>query len=270
MSAVVPLPGAVVVVTGASSGIGRTTALAFARAGSTVVLAARRRERLTGLAEQIQGHGGHALAVACDVTSWESMQSLADEVKREFGRCDVLINNAGIPGGGTFDELSVERLRLVLDTNLLGTVHGVKAFLPMMLEAGRGHIVNLASLAGRHAVPKAAIYSASKHGVVALSESLDYEFQDRNIRVTAVNPAFVATEGFPQDDRPAKLVMKPETIADVIVDVVRRGRAPQVSVPRWVGALEIFRLTVPNLYRWAMKAVLAKRHHPTMVHPPEV
>ena len=129
MPPVVPLSGAVVVVTGASSGIGRATAMAFAEAGATVVLAARRRERLIGLAEQIEGRGGRALAVTCDMTSWESVQALAEEVAGAFGRCDVLINNAGIPGGGTFDELSVERLKLVLDTNLLGTVHGVKAFL---------------------------------------------------------------------------------------------------------------------------------------------
>ncbi len=249
------LRGAVAVVTGASSGFGELTSLGLAREGASVVLAARRLERLEELAERIRSRGGHALPVRCDVTDVGDLETLRDEVAREFGRCDVLVNNAGIPGGGSFEELSVEAIERVIRVNLLGVILCAKAFLPMLLEQRHGHIVNVASLAGRFATPGASVYTASKHGVVAFSEALYYELAPRGVRVTVVNAAFAATEGFPQARLHPRIVMKPERVARAIVEVVKQDRAPEVSVPRGMGAFEAFRVLTPPLYRWGVRTV---------------
>ena len=137
--------------------------------------------------------------------------------------------------------------------NVLGVMLGTRAFLPMLLEQRRGHIVNVASLAGRFATPGSAVYGATKHAVVAFGEALSYELKPLGILVTTVNPGFTKTEGFPQDDIPPRLVMRREHVAEVIVDVVRRGRAPEVSVPRALGAAQAFRVLTPPLYRWGVE-----------------
>jgi len=233
------LRGAVAVVTGASSGFGELTAMGLAREGASVVLAARRVERLESLADRIRRRGGRALPVRGDV----------------FGRCDVLVNNAGIPGGGRFEDLSIGAVERVIRVNVLGVMYCTKAFLPTMLEQGRGHIVNVASLAGRFAAPGASVYTASKHAVVAFSEALYYELAPRGVLVTTVNPGFAATEGFPQTNMRPWMVMRPERVARVIVDVVKEGRAPEVSVPRALGAMQAFRVLTPQLYRWGVRTV---------------
>jgi short-subunit dehydrogenase len=148
--------------------------------------------------------------------------------------------------------MDIDQIEEITRTNLLSVMWATKLFLPTMMDQGRGHIVNVASLAGRFAVPGASVYSAAKHGVVAFSESLFYEVKDRGVLVTAVNPAFVATEGFPHSDKDPRMVMQPERVAEVIVDVVRKGKAPEVSVPRWVAPGQAVRVLVPPLYRFGM------------------
>ena len=252
------LRGAVVVVTGASSGFGELAALRFATAGAHTVLAARRLERLESLAERIASRGGSALAVRCDVTELEQLESLRDRVAGAFGRCDVLVNNAGIPGGGQFRTTPADRLERVLDVNLRAVVLGTKLFLPMMLEAGRGHVVNVASLAGRFATPGAAVYGATKHGVVAFSEALYHELAPHRILVTSVNPGFAPTEGFPVRG-PSVVRLDPDDVAALIVDVVRRGIAPEISIPRSLAALQAFRVLAPPLYRWGVRTIARRR-----------
>jgi short-subunit dehydrogenase len=249
----VELSGATAVITGASAGIGEATALAFARRGTRVVLAARRLDRLEQLAERIQEHGGTALAVRCDVGDPRQVAALPVVVLEAFGRCDVLVNNAGIPGGGEFADLSLEQIEEVVRVNLLGVLYGTRAFWPAMAAQGRGHVVNVASLAGRFATPGASIYTATKHAVVAFSEALNYEGEPRGVLVTAVNPGFVPTEGFPATDRPSFLTLTPDRVAGAIVRVVREGIAPELMVPRWVGPLQGFRVLTPGLYRWGVR-----------------
>jgi short-subunit dehydrogenase len=253
------LRGKVVVVTGASSGIGEATARRFAMAGSRVVLAARRLDRLEALSERLGAHGGVALPVRCDVTEPTDVTELVRRTLDELGRCDVLVNNAGIPGGAPFLTASIDRIDRVVAVNVLGLLHVTKAFLPSMLERGHGHVVNVASLAGRFATPGSSVYGATKHAVVAFSESLYYELRPHGILVTSVNPGFTRTEGFPQADVPPRLVMTPDRVARVIVDVVRRDRAPEVSVPRSLGAMQVFRVLTPPLYRWGVGAVARRR-----------
>jgi short-subunit dehydrogenase len=261
----VELPGAAVVVTGASAGIGRATALAFAAKGSDVVLAARREHRLEEVAAEIRSHGRRALVVACDVSEWDQVVALATRTVEEFGRCDVLVNNAGIPGGGPFAQLSIEQIRRVVTINYLGVLHCTKAFLPTMLDAGAGHIVNVASLAGRFALPGASVYTSTKHAVVAFSEALHYEIAPRGLLVTAVNPGLVATEGFPQRGaiEHGRRIMQPGSVARLIVRVVERGIAPERSIPRWPAALQAFRVLAPPLYRFGQRQVAKRSRRPT-------
>ena len=228
------LRGAVAVVTGASAGFGELTSKRLAKEGAAVVLAARRADRLEALAAEIDGQGGRALAVRCDVTEVADLQGLHDRVDETFGRCDVLINNAGIPGGGRFEDLSLEQIERVIRVNLLGVLLCTRVFLPMMLDRGVGHIVNVGSLAGRYAGPGASVYLASKHGVVAFSESLNFTTVPRNVLVTAVNPGFSRTEGF-TGRGPWVVRVSPARVARTIVRVVEKGIAPEVSIPQWAG-----------------------------------
>jgi short-subunit dehydrogenase len=254
------LKGAVVVITGASAGIGWATATAFAREGSTVVASARREERLHRFVEEVERRGGKAMAVACDVSERDQVERLRDHVQEAYGRCDVLVNNAGVPGGGPFADLSIEQIETVVRVNYMGVLYCTKAFLPMMEAAGKGHIVNVASLAGRFAVPGASVYSSTKHAVVAFSEALNYELMPKGILVTAVNPGVVATETFPHRDRvdAGKRVMKAEDIAPVIVKVVKKGIAPERSKPRLLASLQAVRVLAPPLYRFGLKQAVKR------------
>ncbi|HYJ61832.1 MAG TPA: SDR family oxidoreductase [Actinomycetota bacterium] len=259
------LRGSVVVVTGASSGIGEATAVAFARRGARLVLTARRTDRLEELATRIEAAGGSAVALPCDVTDTAALVKLPGIVEAMVGPTDVLVNNAGIPGGGDFLAISHEQIDRVVATNLASVLHATRAFLPGMVARGHGHVINLASLAGRFATPGAAVYSATKHAVVAFSEALSYDVEGRGVLITTVNPSFVDTESFPVD-LPPSLVLRVETVADAVVKVARRGIAPEYSIPRAIAPLQAFRVLTPPLYRWGVRT--ARRVKPaTPVQP---
>ncbi|MEA2557120.1 MAG: hypothetical protein QOG88_658 [Actinomycetota bacterium] len=254
---VMQLKGAVAVVTGASSGIGEATAVALAQRGAKVVLAARRSDRLDDLADRIERAGGRALAVRCDVGDHEQLRKLRAVTEEAYGPADILVNNAGVRGSGEFAKQSYEEIQSVVQVNLTGVLFGTRAFLPGMLARGHGHIVNMASIAGRFVAPGAAVYSATKHAVVAFSEALNYETERRHVLVTAVNPGFVATEGFPQGRLPDAIVMKVDRVSDAVIRVVADGIAPEFTVPRWLSPLQTFRVLTPPLYRWGMRRIRA-------------
>jgi NADP-dependent 3-hydroxy acid dehydrogenase YdfG len=256
IGAAVDLKGAVVVVTGASSGIGEATAVAFAKRGARIVLTARRMDRLQLLAQRIEDAGGTALAMKVDVTEVRDLHALPGLVEEVFARpCDVLVNNAGVPGRERFQELSYEQIQRVVDVNLLGVLYGSRAFLPGMLARGHGHVINVASLAGLFAAPGAGLYSATKHAVVAFSESTDYDTRRRGVRVTAFAPGFVETEGFPQEGVPGWAVLPIERVAESIVTIARDGIAPLYALPRWMAPMQAFRALTPSLYRWGVGQV---------------
>jgi hypothetical protein len=184
----------VVVVTGASSGIGRATALELAKRGAKVACLARRKERLDDLAGEIREQGGKSLAIECDVTDRSQVDEAIQTAVETFGPVDVMVNNAGVMPLSFMDKTDVEGWDLMIDVNIKGVLYGVAAVLPSMLERESGHIVNVSSVAGRRVMPGGSVYCATKHAVHALSEGLRAEVASKNIRVTIIAPGFVTTE----------------------------------------------------------------------------
>lgn len=185
----------VAIITGASSGIGETTARRLAESGARVVLAARRVERLEALAADIEHREGAALVAPTDVTDMRSVQRLARTTLDAFGRIDILINNAGIMPLSPISKLKVEEWDRMIDVNIKGVLYCVAATLPTMLEQGSGHIINVSSVAGRRPFPSGTIYSATKFAVRAISQGLRLELSPtEGIRVTDIEPGVVATE----------------------------------------------------------------------------
>lgn len=184
----------VAIVTGASSGIGEATALALAEAGAKVVIAARRADRLETLAQRIRQQGGTALAIAADVSDETQVISLVNQTQAEYGRVDILINNAGVMLLGPIDGANTEDWRRMVNINVLGLMYATHAALPLMKAQGAGHIVNLSSVAGRVANAGSGVYNATKWAVGAFSEALRKEVYQHHIRVTIIEPGLVATE----------------------------------------------------------------------------
>lgn len=186
--------GKVVLLTGASSGIGEALALKLASNGAVLGLIARRREHLRNLAERCEAAGGTAWTFPCDVTDAAAVQDAADSLRRDFGYIDILIANAGIGGNDPETRaLKPEAVKRVIDTNLIGSVNAIHAVLPQMLERGQGQLVAISSLAGIRGLPKSAAYSASKAGMTAFFESVRLDTLGKGIGVTIIQPGFIRT-----------------------------------------------------------------------------
>jgi NADP-dependent 3-hydroxy acid dehydrogenase YdfG len=188
------LSGRVVAVTGASSGIGEATALACARAGAAVGLAARRVDRIEVLAERITRDGGRAVAVPADVGDEAQARTFVERTHAELGRLDVLVNNAGVMLLGPIANAPTEEWRRMIHANVFGVLYCTHAALPLMAEQRSGHIVNVSSVAGRVARAGSGVYNLTKHGVGAFSEALRQEAVALGVRVTLIEPGAVATE----------------------------------------------------------------------------
>jgi clavulanate-9-aldehyde reducatase len=233
----------VAVVTGASSGIGEATAKALARAGYAVALAARREERINELTQQIAGDGGKALAVPTDVADESSARALIQTAKDELGSVDVLINNAGVMLLGPILGANTEEWKRMVNVNLLGLMYCTHAALPIMQEQGRGHIVNVSSVAGRTARLGSGVYNATKWGVGAFSESLRQEGSNYNVRVTIVEPGFVETELQGHNENPMvreAIEKNREQIGQVLTaDDIADGILYAIERPNYVGINEV-------------------------------
>jgi len=184
----------VVVVTGASSGIGRATALELARRNAKVACLARRTDRLSDLAKEIKEAGGKSLAIECDVADRAHVNHAVETAVETFGPVDILVANAGVMPLSFMDSCDVDGWDRMIDVNIKGVLYAIAAVLPSMLERECGHIVPVSSVAGRRVMPGAAVYCATKHAVHAIAEGLRSEVATRNIRVTTIAPGFVATE----------------------------------------------------------------------------
>lgn len=188
------IEGKVVVITGASSGLGEATALHLSSQGANLVLGARRVDRINALADKLAGNSGKAIALETDVTHREQVKGLVDAAVQRYGRIDVMINNAGLMPQSFLESLMVDDWDRMIDVNIKGVLYGIAAALPYMQERKSGHIINVSSVAGHKVGPGGAVYSATKHAVLALSEGLRQEVKPYNIRTTVISPGAVATE----------------------------------------------------------------------------
>jgi NADP-dependent 3-hydroxy acid dehydrogenase YdfG len=186
------IDGKVVVITGASSGIGEATALLLAERGAKIALGARRADRLEALAARIAGAGGEAIYARTDVRRHEDLTNLVRLACERYDKLDVLINNAGIGPISPLDELRVEEWEEMIDVNIKGVLYGIAAALPVFRKQGFGHFVNIASTAGHKTVPNQAVYSGTKFAVRAISEGLRQEAGDK-LRVTIISPGATGT-----------------------------------------------------------------------------
>ena len=188
------IEGKVVVITGASSGLGEATARLLSAQGASVVLGARRVDRLQALADELTGSGGKALAVTTDVTDCDQVKRLVDAAVQTYGRIDVMINNAGRMPQAPLERLKIDEWNRMIDVNIKGVLFGIAAALPHMQQQKSGHIINVSSVAGHKVGPGFAVYAATKHAVRALSEGLRQEVKPYNIRTTVISPGAVDTE----------------------------------------------------------------------------
>jgi len=254
--------GMSVVITGASSGIGRATALAFAERGARLTLAARRGRKLAEIARECERLGGRAQYLETDVTSAEAMGGLAKAAVRRYGGIDAWVNDAGVGAVGRFTETPIAAHEQTIKTNLIGYIHGAYAALPYFQRQGHGVLINVVSFGAFVAAPFAAAYTASKFGLRGLSESLRAELQDYpDIHVCDIFPGFVDTPGvahagnytghelhpYPPD--------KPEAVARAIVRVAQRPR-DKTSVGAIAKLAPLGYALAPGLARWTMARVM--------------
>ncbi len=188
------LKGKVAIVTGSSSGIGKAVALRFSQEGATVIVAARRLQLCEQTVSQIRGHGGEASAIQTDVVDERQVDRLIAETAARYGRIDILVNNAGIGGGRRLADTSTPEFDRVMNVNLRGTFFCCRAGFRQMKQQGGGVIINMSSVAGLQAWAGTGTYSASKHGIMALTKSLADEGRPHHIKVSAICPGAVADE----------------------------------------------------------------------------
>lgn len=224
------IAGKVVVITGASSGIGEATARLLAQSGASVVLGARRTEKLEALTSAIRSEGGSAHYRILDVTKRDQMEELINYVKNTFGQVDVIVNNAGVMPLSKLEALKVDEWDRMIDVNIRGVLHGIAAGLPIMKEQGFGQFINISSIGGHTVSPTAAVYCATKFAVRAISEGLRMEVGD-DIRVTIVSPGVTESELADSiSDEEASQVMKeyrkiaisPDSIARTILFAIEQ------------------------------------------------
>lgn len=258
-----------VIVTGASSGIGRETAREFARAGSNVVLASRKGAALESLAGELGGLPGRRLAVPTDVRDEGAVRSMVARAVEEFGRVDVLVNNAGVGLDATIAQGSIENMRYVMDVNFFGAIHCIQAVVPHMKERGGGCIVNVSSVAGRIAMPYSGLYSATKAALNAITDALRMEVEEFGINVIAIYPGFTETSFRENVIRemelppPSRLLRAApaSAVARTIVRAVRQGAREAYVTPADAAAVAV-RNVSPRLVEWGMRRLWLSSQRP--------
>jgi NADP-dependent 3-hydroxy acid dehydrogenase YdfG len=244
------IEGKVVVITGASSGLGEATARHLAAQGASVVLGARRLERLQALADELNNQGGKALAAETDVTDPNQVQRLVDEAVQTYGRVDVIINNAGLMPHSPLERRKIDDWNRTIDVNIKGVLYGIAAVMPYMQEQKSGHIINVSSVAGHKVRAGGVVYAATKHAVRVISEGLRQEVKPYNIRTTVISPGAVDTE-LPGSATEADVAQNLQNYYDefaIPADSFARAVAFAISQPEEVDINEIlFRPTRQEL-----------------------
>ena len=219
----------VVLITGASSGIGKQTAIEFAKLGSNIILVARKKDKLEQVENQLKQFHVTTLVCTCDISKKDQVQSMSKIVLEKFNSIDILVNNAGFAIYGSVSELSINEIESQMETNYFGTIYCIKFFLPSMLKKKSGHIVNVASVAASFGLPGIASYCASKFAMLGFSEGLKHELSGTGVGLTVVSPIMVKTEFFdhPSFEKMPKYSptsLSPKTVAKAIVKAANSSR----------------------------------------------
>ena len=250
--------GKTVVITGASSGIGKAMAYSCAAQGARVALVSRRCDELRAIADEINAKGGEALTVPCDVGRKETVFQSVELILEHFGSIDILVNNAGYGGKRPFSEWPIEDIEKMMRTNYLGAVYWTKAVLPYFLEKKSGWLVFISSVAGKIGVPGESAYCASKFAMAGLAESLSMELEDDGIHVLTVCPATVKTPFFGEEalrlmpEVARNMMIEPEVLVRSIDKALKRGKR-EITVPSKIGVAYWVRALVPEIVHRSTK-----------------
>jgi short-subunit dehydrogenase len=255
----------VVIVTGASTGIGRETALLFAQKGAKVVAAARSREKLLDLKREIEKQGGYCSVVPTDISRQDEVQRLIQQTHQAFGRVDILINNAGQGLFKFLADTTIEDFRKIMEVNFYGVVFAVKAVLPIMLQQKSGLIINVASVAGKRAFERMSAYCASKFALIGFTETLHFELIDKGIRVVAICPPAIDTPFFAnagyhnfRETHKGLTLLSPKEVAEEILASTHRKKR-EVIISRRAKIINAIHALSPELMEGITKVLTGKR-----------
>ena len=232
------LKGKIALITGGSRGIGKAIALALAEEGVNVAITGRNEEKLKAVVQEIEQKGVKSVYAVFDITSKTEVYGALEKLQKDFGKIDVLVNNAGIAAFGGILEMEDEKWEEIVKTNLFGAYYVVKAVVPSMVERKTGDIINISSTAGLKGNAMTSAYSASKFGLIGMSESMMLELRKQNIRVTTLMPSTIASDMSKEvlkitDGNPEK-VLQPEDFAELVVDLLKLNkRAMLASASLW-------------------------------------
>ena len=243
-----------ILITGASSGIGKQTAIEFAKLGANIILVARRKEKLDKIANELEKFNVTTFVCQCDVSDKEQVKEMSKTVLEKFDSIDVLVNNAGFAIYGSVKDLSIDEIESQMETNYFGMMYCIKNFLPFMLDKKSGHIINVASVAASFGLPGIASYCASKFAMLGFSEGLKHELHGTGIGVTVVSPIMVRTDFF---DHPSFEKMPKYSPTSLSSKTVAKAILKAANSPR----LEII---VPSIVR---SAVWLKHTFPYFINP---
>ena len=244
----------VVVITGASSGIGRATAVRLARDGAAVVMCARRADRLEAAAADVRAAGGEALPIVADVTRADEVRRLVDAAVERFEHIDVMVCNAGFGIAGAIDDITPDQMQKLVEVNFMGTYHAVRAVLPIFRRRNRGHVIVVSSIVGKRGVPYMGAYAATKFAQAGLAECLRSEVTGSGIHVTVVFPVSTETEFFDVMSRETGTIVTrargPRQDASVVADAIARAidrPVPEVFPHAWSRGLVWLNAAAPGI-----------------------
>ncbi|CUR50827.1 Short-chain dehydrogenase/reductase SDR [Nitrosotalea devaniterrae] len=260
--------GKVVVVTGASSGIGEQSAEEFAKLHANVILVSRNEEQLQKVAIKLSKYQTTTFVYACDVSNKEQVDKMGKTIIEKFGTIDVLVNNAGFGIYNTVEKTKIDEMESQISTNFLGMMYCTKTFLPTMLQQRSGHIVNVASVAGSIGIPGMASYCASKFAMLGFSESLFHELKGTGVGITVVSPIMVRTnffnhESFGKMPRYSTTSLNPKTVANAVVKAASSPRL-EIVVPQFVRFVVWLKQTFPYLINPIVGGIFRRSMKSTM------